>query len=209
MKLDSELAENVWYRENENEYMNAFAFSESILDEIVETMWIGEVVENKVERKNIQSVAKRKKRKLSDEKEIDRHEKENVNIVNRPAKRRAPVQSTVKITCDNPTQSLETPIAPEVQKNLVQNEQYSPSQSESTVFMSKFCQAFTKFEPKSIGTPESRKKQPPPKKKKPFPQRNMKSYLVSVGVRYHINIPDPVESLQLSNVLVLGWVTII
>ena len=68
VKLDSELAENVWYRENENEYMNAFAFSESILDEIVETMWIGEVVENKFERKNIQSVAKRKKRKLSDEK---------------------------------------------------------------------------------------------------------------------------------------------
>ena len=101
---------------------------------------------------------------------IDPHQKETENIVNRPAKRRAPVQSTVQITCDNPTQSIETPIAPEVQKNLVQNEQYSPSQSESTVFMSKFCQAFTKFEPKSIGTPKSRKKQPPPKRKNHFPK---------------------------------------
>ena len=136
----------------------------------METVWIGEVVENKVERKGRQSVAKRKKRKLSDEKEIDPHEKENENRVKRPAKRRAPVQSTVQITCDNPSKSIETHIAPEVQKNLVQNTQDSASQTESTFFMSKYRQAYTKFEPKLNGTPSQERNNHRQRKRSHFPK---------------------------------------
>ena len=100
---------------------------------------------------------------MSDEEEIGSHEKENENKVNRPAKRRAPVQ----ITCDNPTQFTETPIAPEVQRNPVHNEKDPPPQTESTVFMSKFWHAFSKFEPNPKVTSKSGKKPPPPKKISP------------------------------------------
>ena len=60
----------MWHRESEIIHLNTFALSESIVDEIIEKMWNGVVLENKVVlKKNVQSEENSKKRKLSEEEE--------------------------------------------------------------------------------------------------------------------------------------------